>query len=66
MNCSAIVARVPLQPQVFDLLVFLIGQRDRVVTKDDMIAAVWGGRDRVGVDDDDADQRRTKRDRRFR
>ncbi len=35
---------IPLQPQVFDLLEFLIRQRDRVVSKDDMIAAIWGGR----------------------
>lgn len=35
---------IPLQPQVFDLLEFLIRRRDRVVTKDDLIAAVWGGR----------------------
>ncbi len=35
---------VPLQPQVFDLLELLIRNRDRVVTKDDLIAAVWGGR----------------------
>ncbi|HEY1745505.1 MAG TPA: winged helix-turn-helix domain-containing tetratricopeptide repeat protein [Xanthobacteraceae bacterium] len=33
-----------LQPQVFDLLEYLIRQRDRVVSKDDMISAVWGGR----------------------
>jgi TolB-like protein/Tfp pilus assembly protein PilF len=35
---------VPLEPQVFDLLVYLIENRDRVVSKDDLIAAVWGGR----------------------
>ncbi len=35
---------VPLEPQVFDLLVYLIRNRDRVVTKDDLIAGVWGGR----------------------
>ena len=35
---------VPLEPQVFDLLVFLIENRDRVVTKDDLIASVWQGR----------------------
>lgn len=35
---------VQLEPQVFDLLVFLIRNRDRVVTKDDLIAGVWGGR----------------------
>ena len=35
---------VQLEPQVFDLLVFLIKNRDRVVTKDDLIASVWQGR----------------------
>jgi DNA-binding winged helix-turn-helix (wHTH) protein len=34
----------PVEPQVFDLLVYLIGNRDRVVTKDDLIEGVWGGR----------------------
>jgi TolB-like protein/tetratricopeptide (TPR) repeat protein len=36
--------RVTLEPQVFDLLVHLIRNRDRVVTKDDLLASVWGGR----------------------
>ena len=35
---------VALQPQVFDLLVYLVQNRDRVVSKDDLIASVWGGR----------------------
>ena len=35
---------IPLEPQVFDLLVYLVQNRDRVVSKDDVIAAVWGGR----------------------
>jgi adenylate cyclase len=35
---------IPLEPQVFDLLVYLVQNRDRVVSKDDLIAAVWGGR----------------------
>jgi TolB-like protein/Tfp pilus assembly protein PilF len=35
---------VHLEPQVFDLLVYLIENRDRVVTKDDLFAAVWHGR----------------------
>ena len=35
---------IALQPQVFDLLEYLIQKRDRVVTKDDLIAAIWGGR----------------------
>lgn len=35
---------IRLEPQVFDLLLYLIRNRDRVVTKDDLIAAVWAGR----------------------
>ena len=35
---------VELEPQVFDLLVYLVQNRDRIVTKDDLIAAIWGGR----------------------
>ena len=35
---------IPIEPQVFDLLVYLIENRDRVVSKDDLIASVWGGR----------------------
>jgi TolB-like protein len=35
---------IAIEPQVFDLLEFLIRNRDRVVTKDDMIAVIWGGR----------------------
>jgi DNA-binding winged helix-turn-helix (wHTH) protein len=35
---------VAVEPQVFDLLVYLLQNRDRVVSKDDLIASVWGGR----------------------
>jgi TolB-like protein len=35
---------IPLQPQVFDILHYLIANRLRVVTKDDLIESVWGGR----------------------
>jgi TolB-like protein/tetratricopeptide (TPR) repeat protein len=35
---------VPVEPQVFDLLVYLIHNRERVVSKDDLLAAIWGGR----------------------
>src|SRR6187401_1276196 len=37
-------ALVPLEPQVFDLLLYLVQNRDRVVSKDDLIASVWRGR----------------------
>src|SRR5580765_1492107 len=35
---------VAVEPQVFDLLVYLVENRDRVVSKDDLIASVWAGR----------------------
>jgi TolB-like protein/cytochrome c-type biogenesis protein CcmH/NrfG len=35
---------VAVEPQVFDLLVYLLQNRDRVVSKDDLIASVWKGR----------------------
>jgi DNA-binding winged helix-turn-helix (wHTH) protein len=35
---------IQVEPQVFDLLVYLVQNRDRVVSKDDIIASVWGGR----------------------
>jgi len=35
---------VAVEPQVFDLLVHLIENRDHVVTKDDLIETVWDGR----------------------
>ena len=38
------VESIALEPQVFDLLVYLVRNRDRVVSKDDLIDAVWGGR----------------------
>ena len=34
----------PVEPQVFDLLEFLIRNRDRVVSRDDLLAAIWNGR----------------------
>ena len=33
-----------VEPQVFDLLQFLIRNRDRVVSKDDLVTSVWQGR----------------------
>ncbi len=35
---------ISLGPQVFDLLVYLVKNRERVVSKDDLIASVWAGR----------------------
>jgi adenylate cyclase len=35
---------IAVEPQVLDLLVYLVENRDRVVSKDDLIKAVWDGR----------------------
>jgi len=35
---------LPVEPKVFDLLMHLIAGRERVVSKDDLIAAIWDGR----------------------
>jgi TolB-like protein len=35
---------VALPPQAFDLLVFLVQHRDRVISKDDLLRGVWDGR----------------------
>ena len=52
-DCSLDVARrelrrgselIQIEPQVFDLIVHLIQNRDRVLSKDDLIEGVWGGR----------------------
>jgi pimeloyl-ACP methyl ester carboxylesterase len=36
--------RVPLEPQVFNLLALLVAHHDRVVTKEELIDTVWQGR----------------------
>ncbi len=36
--------RVPIEPQVFDLLVFLARNTDRTVTKSEIFTAIWGDR----------------------
>jgi TolB-like protein/cytochrome c-type biogenesis protein CcmH/NrfG len=35
---------IDVEPQVLDLLIYLIECRDRLVSKDDLIASVWSGR----------------------
>ena len=35
---------VAVEPQVFDLIDYLVRNRERVVTKDDLLDAVWNGR----------------------
>jgi TolB-like protein len=37
-------ALVAVEPQVFDLINYLVRNRDRVVTKDNLLDAVWNGR----------------------
>ena len=34
---------IPLSSRAFDILLFLVEQRDRVVTKDEIFARVWPG-----------------------
>ncbi len=36
--------RIAIGPQVFDLLLYLVQNRERVVSKDDLLHAVWHGR----------------------
>jgi TolB-like protein/Tfp pilus assembly protein PilF len=36
--------QIEIQPQVFDIIVYLVQNRDRVVSRDDLIARIWGGR----------------------
>jgi len=35
---------VPVEPQVFDLLEFLLRNRERVISRDDLMASIWVGR----------------------
>jgi DNA-binding winged helix-turn-helix (wHTH) protein len=35
---------VSVAPQVFDLLDYLIRNRERIVSKDELISAIWNGR----------------------
>jgi len=35
---------IPIEPKVFDLLAHLVRNRERVVSRDDLIASVWDGR----------------------
>jgi predicted ATPase/DNA-binding winged helix-turn-helix (wHTH) protein len=72
---------VAMEPQVFDVLLYLVEHRDRVVPKEELLDEIWGDRfvsesalttrikqARRAVDDDGASQRviRTARGRGFR
>ena len=35
---------VHVEPQVFDLLIYLVQNRGKIVSKDELIQAIWGGR----------------------
>ena len=35
---------VHIEPQVFDLIVHLVRNRDRIVSKDELIETIWNGR----------------------
>jgi DNA-binding winged helix-turn-helix (wHTH) protein len=37
-------ASIAIEPQVFDLLEYLIRHRERVVSRDELIGSIWGGR----------------------
>ena len=37
-------AAMPVEPKVFDLILYLVKHRDRVVMKDELVSAVWQGR----------------------
>jgi DNA-binding winged helix-turn-helix (wHTH) protein/TolB-like protein/Tfp pilus assembly protein PilF len=42
---SAQGSAVPVEPKVFDLLVYLIRHRDRVLSREELFQAVWDGRE---------------------
>jgi TolB-like protein/Tfp pilus assembly protein PilF len=42
LRCGAVL--IATAPQTFDLLLYLIRNRERVVSKDDLLGAVWSGR----------------------
>ena len=52
--------QVALEPQVFDLIAYLVKNCDRVLTKDDLFAAVWDGRIVSEFDIDEPHQFRTQ------
>ena len=43
-SCDAAPSLFELEPKAFDLLAFLVQHRDHVISKDDLLQAVWHGR----------------------
>ena len=43
---------IAIRPKVFDLLLHLVQNREHVVSKDDLVDAVWAGRIVLRVDSD--------------
>ena len=43
-SCAAAARTIAVQPLVFDLLVYLVENRERVVTREDLLGALWDGR----------------------
>jgi adenylate cyclase len=43
-NGAGIHRAIPTAPQVFDLLDYLIRNREQVVSKDDLMNVIWNGR----------------------
>jgi DNA-binding winged helix-turn-helix (wHTH) protein len=35
---------IPVEPKVLDLVLYLLANRDRLVSKDELVSAVWNGR----------------------
>ena len=44
MSCAAAASSIDVEPQVLDVLIYLVENRERVVSKDALIASVWAGR----------------------
>jgi DNA-binding winged helix-turn-helix (wHTH) protein len=53
---------VEIEPQVLDLLQYLIRNRDRIVSKDDLIANVWKRARRFGFNADQQNYQRASGD----
>ena len=43
-NCVSVVKPIHIEPQVFDLIVHLVRNHDRIVSKDELIETIWNGR----------------------